>query len=209
MNNDTIASAIRHNLISVHAIVSDAQDEVISTPCIVSDIHHDTLKRSQDQAVRTFVFYLSPSNHLTLPRLTLGQRYCPRMNLVPDAVSSAPGHLSPPPPRSTHGTTPGIHRDIARTHTIVSKLEHNGTSTHNMVSDIHRTMVKGKKGGNDNFLVSDMRTVPTTEHVLIPAQTETRSASSTTDGFDTLYLYLAHPVNCLPLPQEPVSVVAS
>ena len=131
------------------------------------------------------------------------------MDLVSDVVSSAPGHPPPPPPRGAHETIPDIHRDIARTHTIVSKLEHNGTSTHKMVSDIHRTMVKGKKGGNDNFSVSDTRTIPTTKHVLILAQTETRSASSTTDGFNTLYLYLAHPMNYLPLRQEPISVVKS
>ena len=72
MNKDTTVSAIRHNLISAHSIVSDAQDEITSAPAIVSDIHHDTLKRSKYQTVRTFVFYLSPSNHLMLPRLTLG-----------------------------------------------------------------------------------------------------------------------------------------
>ena len=45
---------------------------------------------------------------------------------------------------------------------IVSELEHNVTSAHTMVSEIHRTVVKGQEGsGGKNLPVSDTRTVST------------------------------------------------
>ena len=93
---------------------------------------------------------------------------------------------------------------------IVSELEYNVTSTHTMVSDIHRTMVKGQEGSDGkNLPVSNSRTVPTTQYILIAAQTQAKLASSITNGSDILYLYLAHLVNYLPRRQEPVSVVTS
>jgi len=79
-----------------------------------------------------------------------------------------------------------------------------------MVSDIHRTMMKGQEGSYDeNLPVSNTRTVPTTEYMLIAAQTQARLASSITNGSNILYLYPAHLVNYLPLRQEPVSVATS
>jgi hypothetical protein len=79
-----------------------------------------------------------------------------------------------------------------------------------MVSDIHRAIVKGQEGSDSKKLpVSDTPTVTTTEYMLISAQTQTRSASSATDQSSILYLYLAHLVNYLLRPQEPVSVVTS
>ena len=62
-----------------------------------------------------------------------------------------------------HGTIPDIRRDAMKARAIVSELEHNVTSTRNMVSDIHRT-VKGQEGGRGkNILVSDTRIPPITE----------------------------------------------
>ena len=65
-----------------------------------------------------------------------------------------------------------------------------------MVSDIHRTIVKGREGADDQRrLVSDIRTMPTTKYVLIVAQDQTRSATSTTDGTSILYLRVVSPAN--------------
>ena len=63
-----------------------------------------------------------------------------------------------------HETVPDIRRGVVKPRSIVSELEHNITSTQIMVSDIHRTVVKGQEGGNsNNLLVSNTRTVSTTE----------------------------------------------
>jgi len=49
-----------------------------------------------------------------------------------------------------------MRRDVMKTRAIVSELECNITSTHTMISDIHRTTMKGQEGGNGkNLLVSD------------------------------------------------------
>jgi len=69
------------------------------------------------------------------------------------------------------------HVTVSETHAIVSELEHNATNTQMMVSEIHRTVVKGQDGDNNNLLVSDARTnIVVTERPLIVAQTRTRSA---------------------------------
>ena len=45
---------------------------------------------------------------------------------------------------------------LMNTHVVVSGLEHNVTSAHTMVRDIHRTIVGGQGGsGDNNSLVSD------------------------------------------------------
>ena len=64
-----------------------------------------------------------------------------------------------------------------KAHTIVSKLERNTTTTQNMVSEIHRTVVgaRGAGGGKDSS-VSDTRTLVVTELLLTIAQTQTRLA---------------------------------
>ena len=50
------------------------------------------------------------------------------------------------------------------THVAVSELGRNVTSTHVMVSDIHRTIVKGQEtSGGKNTSVSDTRTIAVTE----------------------------------------------
>ena len=47
-----------------------------------------------------------------------------------------------------------------------------------MVSDIHRTMVKGQEGADDkNVLVSGTRTVSTTKYMFTVAQNQARSAN--------------------------------
>ena len=43
------------------------------------------------------------------------------------------------------GTISDIRQDVRA---IVSELEHNVTSTHTMVSDIHRNTAKGQEGNN-------------------------------------------------------------
>ena len=58
-------------------------------------------------------------------------------------------------------------------------------------------------------LVSDARTMPTSEYTLAVAQNQTRLEHLTTDGSTILYLRLARQANCLPLRREPVSDVAS
>jgi len=47
-----------------------------------------------------------------------------------------------------------------KTRAIVSELEHNVTGAHTMVSEIHRTVVKGQEGGGSkDASVSDTWTV--------------------------------------------------
>jgi len=46
---------------------------------------------------------------------------------------------------------------------IVSELEYNVTSAHTMVSEIHRTMVKGQEGSGENLPVSNTQTVSTAD----------------------------------------------
>ena len=54
-----------------------------------------------------------------------------------------------------------------KTHTIVSKLERNATTTQIMVSEIHRATVKAQgAGGSNDPSVSDTRTLVATELLL-------------------------------------------
>ena len=102
-----------------------------------------------------------------------------------------------------------MRHDVMKARATVSKLEHNVTSTRNIVSNIHGTMVKGQEGiDGKNLLVSDTRTVPTTECMLIVVQTSQVSIPGYR-GSNILHLYLAHLVNYLPRRQEHVSVVTS
>jgi len=56
-----------------------------------------------------------------------------------------------------HRTVPDIRRDVMKVHTLVSEFGDNVTSTHTMVSDIHRTVVKGD---GKNLLVSTLALQP-------------------------------------------------
>ena len=67
----------------------------------------------------------------------------------------------PPFPGSTHGTVSNNRQDVRA---IVSKLEHNTTDTQTLVSEIHRTVVKGQANDSRNVVVSDTCTLPTTEY---------------------------------------------
>jgi hypothetical protein len=79
-----------------------------------------------------------------------------------------------------------------------------------MVSDIRRNIVKIQEGVNDqNRLVSDTLTISAIGRMLIVAQTQARSANSTANGANVLYLHLAPLVNHLPLHRGPVSDVTS
>lgn len=61
------------------------------------------------------------------------------------------------------------------THVAVSGIELNVTNTQTMVSDIHRTIVKGQEGnGSQNIPVSGTCT-PTIEYLLTEAYTQTKS----------------------------------
>jgi hypothetical protein len=58
-----------------------------------------------------------------------------------------------------------------------------------MVSEIHRTIVKGQEGAEDQRqLVSGTRTLSYTEYALTAAQIQTRLATSATSRFSILYL---------------------
>jgi len=79
-------------------------------------------------------------------------------------MPSAPGELPDPPPRSMHEPVPNIRRDVIKAQTIISEVGHNVTNTQVMVSNIHRTVVEGREGGDGkNLLVSDTWTVSATE----------------------------------------------
>jgi len=87
----------------------------------------------------------------------------------------------PPLPRDTDRTVSEIRNDVIKTRAIVSELEYSVTSTHTMISDIHRTTLKTQEGSDGKDLsVSDTRTISAAEYVLTVVQTQTRSASSTT-----------------------------
>ena len=75
-----------------------------------------------------------------------------------------------------------------------------------MVSDIRRNMLRSQEGVDDQRrLVSGTSTTSATEHMLNICQTHTKLAYPTVNGSNILYLYLAHPVNHLPLRQGAVS----
>ena len=79
-------------------------------------------------------------------------------------ATSAPGESPPLPPGSTHGIVSDISNDVVKSRASVSKLERNVTNTHTMISDIHRTMMKGQEGSSGkNPPVGDTRTPSITE----------------------------------------------
>ena len=95
------------------------------------------------------------------------------------------------------------HAAVADTHVVVA-------DTHAMVSEIHRKMTGSQDGADDqSWLVSDIRTVPTTKYMLTTAQDQTRSATSTTNGSSVLYFYLVSLVNYLHRRQGSVSDVTN
>ena len=53
MDKDVAFSAVRHDAINTHAVISDVRNDVVNISAIVPDIQHDALKRSQDQTVST------------------------------------------------------------------------------------------------------------------------------------------------------------
>ena len=56
------------------------------------------------------------------------------------------------------------HVTVVNTHTMVSGLEHKVTSAHTMISDIHRTIVKGQEGSEGkNLPVSNTHTLSVAE----------------------------------------------
>ena len=56
------------------------------------------------------------------------------------------------------------HATVSDTHVIVSELGQNVTSTQTMVSDIHRTMMRGQEGSDGkNLSVSEIRTLSITK----------------------------------------------
>lgn len=79
------------------------------------------------------------------------------------------------------------------THAIVFRLEHNEQYVANMVSDIHRTVLKGQEGNDGGRpLVRDNHTQSITNNSLIIAQPQSRSAVSNTNDNTTSCLYPAH-----------------
>ena len=63
------------------------------------------------------------------------------------------------------------------TRTIVSEVQRNVMSAHAMVTDIHRTVVRGQGGsGGKHLSVGDGHTLVVTGCPLTVAQTQTRSA---------------------------------
>ena len=121
-----------------------------------------------------------------------GQRSRPEGSRCLTSAFSVPGESLPPPPRSVHATVLGIRRDVMKASAIVPELERNFTNTQNMVSDIHRTVVKGQEGvGGKNPSVSNMGCI---HHriILALAQTQTRSEIQTPGALVILRLDPAH-----------------
>ena len=76
-------------------------------------------------------------------------------------VSSAPGESPPPVLRSTRETASDVRHE--KTYTIVSEVHHDVANTRAMVSEIHRTIVKGQEGTDcGNVSVSDIHILPIT-----------------------------------------------
>ena len=122
-------------------------------------------------------------------------------------ASSAPGEKLPPPPRSTHGPVFDL-RHVAKTHEIVSDLQHNLTGAHTILSDIHRTVVKGREG-REGILVSDARTSIFVECMFIAVQSQNRLANPTIDELDISCLHVVCLVNHLLLHLGPVTDVTN
>ena len=106
--------------------------------------------------------------------------------------------------RSAHGTVSDV-RGITKTYAVVSEVQRDVADTRAIVSDIHRNMPRSQEGVDDQRrLVSGISTTSATEHMFNVAQTHTKLAYPTVNGSNILYLYLAHPVNYLPLRQGAV-----
>jgi len=78
VNTHALVSDVHHDVVNTHTLVSDVHHGVLNTHAIVSDIHWNILKSregtdSQHQLV-SVARSLSPSIHLQLDRLKIGQR---------------------------------------------------------------------------------------------------------------------------------------
>ena len=90
-------------------------------------------------------------------------------------MSSAPGEALLSSPRSTYVTTSGIRQD-AVTRTTVSEIRRDVASARAMVTDIHRTIVRGQEGNSsDKPPVSGSRILAIIERPLTIPQTQARS----------------------------------
>ena len=106
----------------------------------------------------------------------------------------------------THAVVSEVRRDVTDTHIVVSEVQRNVADTQAMVSDIRRQVLGSQQGADDkNMLVSDARTVPTTNYVLTVSQSQARSANPATNESRILHLYLVYLVNHLPRRRGPVS----
>ena len=98
-------------------------------------------------------------------------------------TSSAPGELPPPLPRSTPGTVSDVRNEITKTRTVVSEVQRD-------VADIRRNLLRSQEGVDDQRrLVSDTPTTSAVKRTLNVSQTQTRSANSTVNGSNILYLF--------------------
>ena len=67
--------------------------------------------------------------------------------------------------------------DVAKTRIIVSEVRRDLANTYNVVSDIHRNMLKSQEGTDSQCRpVSDTRALSVAEYHLTVAQTQIRSA---------------------------------
>ena len=74
------------------------------------------------------------------------------------------------------------------TNVVVSGIRHDVASTHNIVSDVHRTVVKIQEGiDGKNLVVSATSALFTTQSTLTVTQTQTRSAISATNESSISY----------------------
>jgi len=79
-SSDAAIPAVHHDDANTHTLASSVQNDIADTPVIVSDSHRNTSERPENtrgknRMVSTVrILPLSPSNHLTPPRLTPGQR---------------------------------------------------------------------------------------------------------------------------------------
>ena len=69
----------------------------------------------------------------------LGYKWVQRLTIA----SSAPGESSLPLPRNTNGAISDIRQDVVKTRAMVSEVHRDVA---NMVSDIHRNVLKGQEG---------------------------------------------------------------
>ena len=99
-----VVPAVTHDVTKAHTVVSGVQNDVVNTSAIVSDNCRSGSKRpedtrGQDRMVSTIVFYLLSSNHLSLPRLTQGQRSQLEANLISNLCTQSTWRNIAPPAR--------------------------------------------------------------------------------------------------------------